>query len=88
MFLLKRIVTVVSAVFGGALGLIIVAFCNWAFTLSMTAGHVFFYGAIGGALLGILASYLLTIYLMKKAKRFVAQKLMGLSGRLSNLRRV
>ena len=88
MFVIKRIVTVVSAILGGALGVIIVAFLNWAFSLSLTAANLFFYGVAGGAVAGVLGSYLVTIYLMRKAKRFVATKLMGLHDRMSAMRRV
>jgi hypothetical protein len=88
MFVIKRIVTVVSAVFGGALGLIIVAFLNWAFSLSLTAANLFLYGVGGGVVTGVLGSYLLTVYLMKKARRFLTDKFMGLNSRMSTLRRV
>ncbi len=88
MFLIKRIITVISVILGGSLGLIFVAFLNWAFSLSLSFTYIFFIGVIGGAVTGVFASYLITVYLMRKAKRFVVSKLLGLNGRLSTMRSI
>lgn len=88
MFLVKRIITILSGFIGGALGIIFLAFINWVFSLSITQGQVFVYGVVGGAVLGIVTSYLITIYLVRKAKRFVQGKFGGDSNRLTILKRV
>ena len=88
MFLFKRIITLISVILGGASGIIFLGFINWAFSLSLTFGHVFFYGVIGGAVAGVFTSYLVTVYLMKKAKRFVQNKLSGIASHFNTMRRV
>jgi hypothetical protein len=49
---------------------------------------VFLYGLFGGAVLGILTSYLITMYLVRKAKRFVQDKFGGGGNRLTILKSV
>lgn len=88
MFLLKRIIIILSATIGGSLGIILLALVNWAFSLSLTFSHVFVYGIISGAATGVVSSYMLTVYLMKKAKRFVEAKFGGLASRSGIVRTI
>ncbi len=88
MFKIKKIITVIAAIMGSSIGLLFMAFINWAFSLSLTFTNVFFIGVIGGAVLGVLGTYLLTIYLMNKAKRFVQNKFMNTGNRLTISKRV
>ena len=83
MFLIKRIVTIISATLGASLGLLVAAFANWALNLHATFSHVFLYGTFLGAIGGVGAAYMLTIYLMKKAKKFVKAKVEQYSQRFT-----
>ena len=88
MFLIKRIVTIIAATLGASMGIILAAFANWAFNLQASFSHVFLYGVFLGGLGGIAAAYLLTIYLMKKAKKFVKGKVDQYSSRFTALRSI
>ena len=86
MFLIKRIVTIIAATLGASMGIILAAFANWAFNIQASFSHVFLYGVFFGGLGGIAAAYLLTIYLMRKAKKFVKGKVDQYSARFTTLR--
>lgn len=88
MFLIKRLVTFISATLGASLGIIISALANWALNLHASYSHVFLYGVFFGALGGVAAAYLLTIYLMRRAKKFVKRKVDEYSGRFTTLRSI
>ena len=74
MFFIKRIITIVSAILGASFGLILLSFINWAFSLSITFSYVFIAGVGFGAIGGVLTAYLLTRYLMNKARKFVEDR--------------
>ncbi len=88
MFFIKRLVTFISATLGASLGIIVSAFVNWTLNLHTSFSHVFLYGVFFGALSGVAVAYLLTIYLMRKAKKFVKRKVDEYSGRFTTLRRI
>ena len=88
MFLIKRIVTIIAATLGASMGIILAAFSNWALNIQASFTHVFLYGVFFGGLGGIAAAYLLTIYLMRKAKKFVKGKVDQYSARFTTLRSV
>jgi|GEM_PF-3083208 len=75
MFLIKRVVTIISAILGASMGIILLGLINWVFNLSISFGNLFIFGIIGGAFAGIAAAYLLTLYLMKRAKKFLREKI-------------
>ncbi len=88
MFFIKRIITIVSAILGASLGLILLSFINWAFSLSITFSHVFIAGVGFGAVGGVLTAYLLTRYLMNKARKFIEDRNSKMSARFTTLRSI
>ncbi len=69
-------------------GLILLALFNAAFHFNLSFSQVSIYGIIGGILLGISEGYYIMYLVVKKAKRFINNKLAGTLGRFSFLRRI
>ncbi len=88
MFLIKRIIVTISTILGACTGMILFALMNAAFHFNLSFSQVSLYGIIGGILLGIAAGYYIIYLIVKKAKRFINNKLAGTLGRFSFLRRI
>jgi hypothetical protein len=88
MFLIKRIIVARSSILGACLGMILLALTNAAFHFNLSFSQVSVYGIIGGILLGISAGYYIIYLIVKKARRFINNKLAGTLGRFGFLRRI
>ncbi|WP_018613674.1 hypothetical protein [Segetibacter koreensis] len=88
MFLIKRIIVTISSILGACVGMILLALSNAAFHFNLSFSQVSLYGIIGGILLGIVAGYYIMYLIVKKARRFINNKLAGTLARFSFLRRI
>jgi hypothetical protein len=88
MFVIKRVVVTISSILGACVGLVLLALINAAFNFNLTFSQVSLYGIIGGILLGIGAGYYIMYLIVKKARRFINNKLAGALGKFSFLRRI
>ena len=88
MFLIKRIIITISSILGACLGLILLALANAAFDFNLSFSQVSVYGISGGILFGIAAGYYIVYLMVKRARRFINNKLAGALGRFGFLRRI
>lgn len=88
MILIKRIIVIISSILGASLGMILLALINAAFHFNLSFSQVSVYGIFGGILLGIAAGYYIVYLIIKKARRFLNNKLGGALGRFEFLRRI
>lgn len=88
MFVIKRIIVTISTILGACAGLVLAALINSAFHINLSFSQVSIYGITGGILLGIAAGYYIMYLIVRKARRFINNKLAGTLGRFSFLRRV
>ena len=88
MFLIKRIITIALAVIGSLVSIILFAVINSFAHANLTGGQVVLYGLITGIGLGILLSYWLIGYIMRRARKFVFNKFGNAIQRFGFLRRV
>ncbi len=87
MFLIKRIIVTISSILGACTGMILLALMNAAFHFNLSFSQVSLYGIMGGILLGIASGYYIIYLIVKKARKFINNKLVGTLGRFSFLRR-
>ncbi len=88
MFLIKRIIVTISSILGACAGLILLALMNAAFHFNLSFSQVSVFGIIGGILLGIAAGYYIIYLVVKRARRFINNKLTGTLGRFGFLKRI
>ena len=88
MFLIKRIIIIVSSVLGACAGLILLALINAAFHFNLTFSQVSLFGILGGIVMGIVAGYYIIYLVVRRAKRFINNKLAGAAGRFGFLKRI
>lgn len=88
MFLIKRIIVTISSILGACVGMILLALSNAAFHFNLSFSQVSVYGIIGGIVLGIAAGYYIMYLIVKKARKFINNKLAGALGRFTFLRRI
>jgi hypothetical protein len=88
MFLLKRIIVIVCSILGAFAGITLLALMNAAFHFNLSFSQVSLYGILTGLLIGIMAGYYFMYLIVKRARRFITDKLAGAIGRFGFLRRV
>ena len=88
MFLIKRIITVALAVIGSLASIILLALINAVGHTGLTGGQVVLYGLIGGVVIGVLAGYLITAYIIRKARKFLFNKFGNMVQRFNFMKRV
>jgi len=88
MFLIKRIIVAISSILGACVGLVLMAIINAAFHINLSFSQVSVYGIAAGILLGIAAGYYIMYIIVKKARRFINNRLAGTFSALGFLRRV
>ncbi|MDQ6815077.1 MAG: hypothetical protein M3040_15180 [Bacteroidota bacterium] len=88
MFLLKRIITVALVVIGSLASIILFAIINSLAHGNLTGGQVVLYGLITGVGLGILSGYLLINLIIRKARKFLFNKVGNAIQRFGFLRRI
>ncbi len=88
MFLIKRIIVVISSVLGACLGMILLAMMNAAFHFDLTFSQVSLFGISGGILMGIVSGYYIMHLMVRRARRFIYTKLAGAAGRFGFLKRI
>jgi len=88
MRIVRRIITTITSILGASVGIIALGLFNWLFSLHLSVSHVFLYGLLGGIFLGIVAGYIAMYYIMKKARRFIFNKLAAGLSQFSFLRRL
>jgi hypothetical protein len=87
MFLIKRIIITVSSILGACTGMIFLALLNAAFHFDLSFSQVSIYGIAGGLMVGIGAGYYFIYLMIKRAKKFVNQKLTGFLSKFAAMRR-
>ncbi len=88
MFLIKRIITIALAVLGSLVSIIFLALINSVANTGLTGGQVVLYGLISGIVLGIVASYLLINYFVRRVRKFLFSKFGNVIQRFGFLRRI
>ncbi len=88
MFLLKRVIVIISSILGAFAGMVLLALLNAAFHFNLSFSQVSLYGILGGILMGIAAGYYIMYLVVKRARRFINNKLAGTLGRFGFLRRL
>ncbi len=88
MFLIKRVIVTISSILGAFVGMILLSLTNSVFHFNLTFSQVSLYGITGGILLGIAAGYFIMYLIVRKARRFINNKLAGTLGKFSFLRRI
>lgn len=88
MFLIKRVIVTISSILGAFVGMILLSLTNSVFHFNLTFSQVSLYGITGGILLGIAAGYFIMCLIVRKARRFINNKLAGTLGKFSFLRRI
>lgn len=88
MFIIKRIIVVISSILGACVGMILLSLINAAFHFNLTFSQVSLFGIIGGIVMGIVAGYYIMYLIVKRAKRFINNKLAGAAGRFGFLKRI
>ena len=68
--------------------MILLALLNAAFDFSLTFSPVSVFGISGGILLGIAGGYYIIYLMVKRARRFINNKLTGALGKFEFLRRI
>lgn len=88
MFLIKRIIVIVSSILGACAGLALLALMNAAFHFDLTFSQVSLFGILGGIVMGIVSGYYIIYLIVRRAKRFINNKLAGAAGRFGFLKRI
>lgn len=88
MLLVKRIIITISTILGAFAGMVSLALINAAFHFNLSFSQVSLYGVSGGLLVGIAAGYYIMYLIIKRAKRFINNKLAGALGKFDFLRRM
>jgi hypothetical protein len=85
---IRRILTTITSVLGAFIGIISLGLFNVIFSLHLSFANVFLYGLVGGIVFGIIAGYIAMYYIMRKARRFIFNKLGAGLSQISLLRRL
>lgn len=88
MFLIKRIIVIVTSILGAFAGMVLLALMNAAFHFNLSLSQVSLFGILAGIAAGIALGYYFIYLIMKRARRFINTKLVGALGRFSFLRRI
>jgi uncharacterized protein YacL len=88
MFLIKRIIVVISSILGACLGIVLLALMNATFHFNLSFSQVSLFGILGGILLGIVSGYYIMYLIVRRARRFISNKLAGAAGRFGFLKRI
>jgi len=88
MFIIKRIIVIISSILGACLGMVLLALMNAAFHFNLSFSQVSLFGILTGILIGIAAGYYIMYLMVKRARRFINNKLAGALGRFEFLRRI
>ena len=88
MFVIKRIIIVTLSVIGSLASIVLLALINSLSHIGLTGGQVVLYGLITGVATGIFAGYLTAYFLIKKARKFIYNKLINVVSRFGSLKKV
>ena len=88
MFLIKRIIVVVTSILGAFAGMVLLALINAAFNFNLSFSQVSVYGIAAGVASGIALGYYFVYQITKRARRFINTKLAAALGRFGFLRKI
>ena len=88
MFLIKRVIVIVTSILGAFAGMVLLALMNAAFHFNLSLSQVSLFGISAGVLAGIAAGYYFIYLIIKRARRFISTRLAGALGKFGFLRRI
>jgi hypothetical protein len=72
MRIIQKLLFAVTGIFGASIGVLTMLLANWGFELGLSTTAAFFYGLVGGLLLG----WLIAVYVYILVMRYIRKKVM------------